>query len=147
MNQLLQATLQENYPSLFSLKDNKNEPLGAYGIECDDGWYEIISSLCFMIDQQERNIKGNNKYRISKNQEPIAYESFRFTQIKEKFGGLRIYYYGGNEYVRGLIGMAESWSYQTCEKCGDKGKIDKKGWIRVLCNKCNNHETKNTILS
>ena len=117
--------LIEKYPSLFVLKDDKTEPIGAYGIECNDGWFDILDSLCFLIDQQEKNVEGNNQYRISQNQEPVEYESFRFTQIKEKFGGLRVYYYGGNEYTRGLVGMAESWSYHTCEKCAAKGKPDK----------------------
>ena len=126
----------EKYPSLFSLKDNPKEPIGVYGIECGEGWCDIIDSLCFMIAQQERNIEGNNKYRVSKGEKPIEYEPFRFTQIKEKFGGLRVYYYGGNEYTRGLVGMAESWSYHTCEKCGSKGKPDKKGWIMTLCDNC-----------
>jgi hypothetical protein len=89
-----------------------------------------------MIAQHERNIEGNNKYRISQNQEPVEYEPFRFTQIKEKFGGLTVYYYGGDEYTRGLIGMAGCWSYKTCERCGEKGTADRKGWIKVLCEKC-----------
>lgn len=66
MNLDKQNILQSEYTSLFSLKDNKNEPIGVYGIECGDGWYDILSSLCFMIAQQERNIEGNNKYRVSK---------------------------------------------------------------------------------
>lgn len=131
-----QHQLIEQYPAMFSLASNKNEPIGAYGIECGNGWFDILSSLCFMIAQQERNIEGNNKYLISQNKEPVEYEPFRFTQIKEKFGGLRVYYYGGNEYIRGLVGMAASWSYHTCEKCGNKGSPDKKGWIMTLCENC-----------
>jgi hypothetical protein len=127
--------LIEKYPQFFILKEDKNEPISG-GIECYDGWYEILSSLCFMIAQHERNIEGNNKYRISQNQEPVEYEPFRFTQIKEKFGGLTVYYYGGDEYTRGLIGMAGCWSYKTCERCGEKGTADRKGWIKVLCEKC-----------
>ena len=34
--------------------------------------------------------------------------------------------------------MAESWSYHTCEKCGEKGSKRGKGWITVLCDKCDN---------
>lgn len=132
--------LYEKYPNLFVNKDNKNEPIGCYGIECNDGWKEILSSLCFMIAQHERNIEGNNKYLISQNREPAEYEPVKFTQIKEKFGGLTIYYDGGNEYVRGLIGMAGCWSYNTCEKCGEKGSKRGKGWITVLCDKCDNKE-------
>jgi hypothetical protein len=130
--------LFEKYPNLFVNKDNKNEPIGCYGIECNSGWLQILSSLCFMIDQHERNIEGNNKYRISQNIEPVKYDPFRFTQIKEKFGGLTIYYDGGDEYTRGLIGMAGCWSYNTCEKCGEKGSKRGKGWITVLCDKCDN---------
>ena len=130
--------LFEKYPNLFVNKDNKNEPIGCFGIECDDGWKEILSSLCFMIAQHERNIEGSNKYLISQNREPVEYEPVKFTQIKEKFGGLTIYYDGGNEYVRGLIGMAGCWSYNTCEKCGEKGSKRGKGWITVLCDKCDN---------
>lgn len=130
--------LYEKYPSLFSLKDIKNEPIGAYGIECGDGWLEILSSLCFMIAQHERNIEGRNKYLKKENRvdEIVVYEPFRFTQIKEKFGGLTIYNDGGDEYTRGLIGMAGCWSYNVCERCGQKGKPDKKGWIMTLCESC-----------
>lgn len=130
--------LFEKYPDMFINKDNKNEPIGCFGIECDDGWKEILSSLCFMIAQHERNIEGNNKYLISQNREPVEYEPVKFTQIKEKFGGLTIYYDGGNEYVRGLVGMAGCWSYNTCEMCGEKGSKRGKGWITVLCDKCDN---------
>lgn len=138
MNEISETELYKKYPSLFSLKDNKTEPIGAYGIECDDGWYEILSSICFMVEQHERNIEGNNRYRISQNQNPIDYKPFQFTQIKEKFGGLRVYSNGGDEYTRGLIGMARCWSYKTCEICGNKGKTTKHGWLKTICEKCNN---------
>jgi len=134
--------LYEKYPNLFINKDNKNEPIGCYGIECGDGWYEILSSLCFMIAQHERNMKDRNDYHWKEYGEPTEefyhYKPVRFTQIKEKFGGLTIYYDGGNEYVRGLVGMAGCWSYNTCEKCGEKGSKRGKGWIKVLCDKCDN---------
>lgn len=135
MKQDLQNILIEKYPSLFALKDSKSEPM-AYGIECGDGWFDILSSLCFLIAQHERNIEGNNKYRKTQNLEPVSYEPVQFTQIKEKFGGLRIYTYGGDEYVQGSKSMAESWSYHTCENCGEKGQPNKTGWIITSCNKC-----------
>lgn len=138
MKEMSATELYEKYPSLFALKDNKTEPIGAYGIECGDGWLDILSSLCFLIAQHERNIEGRNKYLQKEGKEPVAYESFKFTQIKEKFGGLRIYYNGGDEYIRGLMGMAESWSYKTCEICGNKGQTTKHGWLKTICEKCNN---------
>lgn len=54
-------------------------------------------------------------------------------QIKEKFGGLRFYYDGGDDYVAGLVSMAESWAGKTCEECGSLGHSRSGGWIRTLC--------------
>ena len=56
-------------------------------------------------------------------------------QIKEKFGGLRFYYDGGDEYISGLESMAESWAARTCETCGDRGERRHGGWVRTLCDK------------
>ena len=56
-------------------------------------------------------------------------------QIKEKFGGLRFYYEGGDDYVQGLVAMAESWAARTCETCDERGERRHGGWIRTLCDK------------
>jgi len=56
-------------------------------------------------------------------------------QVKEKFGTLRFYYDGGDEFINGLVTMAESISGRTCEVCGAEGKHRSGGWIRVLCDK------------
>ena len=60
-------------------------------------------------------------------------------QIKEKFGGLRFYYDGGDDRISGMETMAEIWAGQTCETCGNKGERRSGGWIRTLCNE---HEAK-----
>jgi hypothetical protein len=54
-------------------------------------------------------------------------------QIKEKFGGLRFYYQGGDDHISGMVSMAEVWAGRTCETCGNKGKHRSGGWIRTLC--------------
>jgi hypothetical protein len=54
-------------------------------------------------------------------------------QVKEKFGTLRFYYTGGDEYISGLVSMAESMSGVTCETCGNPGKSLGRGWITTLC--------------
>ena len=54
-------------------------------------------------------------------------------QVKEKFGTLRFYYRGGDEYVRGVVDMAENMSSITCEACGNPGECIDGGWIRTLC--------------
>ena len=57
----------------------------------------------------------------------------RVEQIKEKFGGLRFYYQGGDDRIEGMVNMAEIWANHTCETCGNKGKRRDGGWIRTLC--------------
>lgn len=60
-------------------------------------------------------------------------EWVRIAQIKEKFGGLRFYYDGGDDTIQGMVTMAEVWASRTCEQCGNKGKQRGGGWIRTLC--------------
>jgi len=54
-------------------------------------------------------------------------------QVKEKFGTLRFYYTGGDEYISGLVSMAESMSGVTCETCGKPGTQTGGGWIKTVC--------------
>lgn len=54
-------------------------------------------------------------------------------QIKEKFGGLRFYYQGGDNEISGMVTMAEVWAGRTCETCSNKGEQRSGGWIRTLC--------------
>lgn len=56
-------------------------------------------------------------------------------QVKEKFGGLRFYYSGGDDCVYGMVRMAESWAARTCETCGERGSLRHGGWVRTLCDK------------
>jgi hypothetical protein len=60
-------------------------------------------------------------------------EWIHIQQIKEKFGGLRFYYYGGDDQIHGMVRMAELWAGHTCETCGNKGERRQGGWIRTLC--------------
>lgn len=132
-------TLYEKYPELFENRHKSpQQSCMAFGVEVGKGWYDILSDLCFMIAQHERNIEGNNKYRVSQNKEPVEYYPVKFDQIKEKFGGLRVYFSGGDDYVEGLVSMAECWSYKTCETCGERGQPTKGGWVITLCDKCRN---------
>lgn len=54
-------------------------------------------------------------------------------QVKEKFGGLRIYFEKGSEHLWELTGALEVKSYKICEKCGERGKPRTGGWIQTLC--------------
>ena len=64
------------------------------------------------------------------------------TQIKEKFGGLRFYYNGGDNEIDGMVRLAESLSYKICEYCGttiNVGMTQK--WYSTICGKCREEES------
>ena len=64
----------------------------------------------------------------------------RIDQVKEKFGGLRFYYSGGDDEISGMVRLAESLSYRTCEYCGSTKDIGyTSGWIISCCKSC--HES------
>ena len=64
---------------------------------------------------------------------PDACSQVVVQQVKEKFGGLRFYYYGGDEYIDGMVRTAETLSELTCEVCGAPGKIGGIGWVSCRC--------------
>lgn len=54
-------------------------------------------------------------------------------QIKEKFGTLRFYYDGGDEYVRGAVSFAEYLSSKICQETGDRASLCSRGsWVKTL---------------
>lgn len=138
MDQELQNQLFEKYPDLFSNKDKDimSSCMG-WGCDCGNGWYGIISSVCWMIKQHENNIKWQTKYKQKTDPDYQSdYFPVKFDQVKEKYGGLRMYFSGGDEYVEGLVSMGEAMSYKICEVCGNKGEPNKGGWISTLCGGC-----------
>ena len=130
-------TLYEKYPDLFiNRHKSPMESCMSFGIECGLGWYELLASVCWRIYQHEQNIE--RRKRVLKDQpekikEELEYFPVKFDQIKEKFGGLRFYYEGGDDYISGLVSMAESWADVACEQCGGIGKRRGGGWVRTLC--------------
>lgn len=59
------------------------------------------------------------------------------SQVKEKFGGLRVYTTFATDEMDDLIREAEKESEVTCELCGDPGvlRLDG-GWYMTRCDKC-----------
>ena len=135
------------------------------GFECNEGWYYILVSLFEAIDNHIKNYYRNTeklfKYSIFNSilnnipkysklyrklynlfdkyisRKPLAEFVFQITQIKEKYGTLRVYYYGGDQYVEALIDNAEHMSYYTCEFCGATKNVGQtKGWIYTICKDC-----------
>jgi len=116
--------IQEQYKDLFSDK--------FYDFSISDGWLAIITSLL-------KSIKNDIMY----NDMPEV----KIIQIKQKFGGLRVYYDGGDDATRGMVTMAMAIAEETCEDCGSTEDISQtSGYIRTLCTKCkNNHEVERKL--
>lgn len=144
MNQKLETKIFEKFPDLY--KDHKlteQESPMAFGIECDDGWFDIIWILSQSI--QNRLDWTNRLF-------PELQLSIRAVQVKEKWGGLR--YYTDISYrdspteeemrqinrlidtVSGMVVFAESLSHSICERCGGKGSLNKGPWYKTLCSQC-----------
>jgi hypothetical protein len=104
--------MEKEYPYLFE------EHCGGFAI--GPGWRHIVVELCnditWYCKQKQINIKVQ--------------------QVKEKFGGLRFYINSGDPAIGGMISMAEAWAENTCETCGERGKLDvKNNWMKTLCDK------------
>lgn len=67
---------------------------------------------------------------------PDAIPQVTLDQVKEKFGTLRFYYSGGDEYISGMVTMAEAMSGTTCESCGNPGERKGGGWVHTYCDPC-----------
>ena len=96
--------LREQYPELFK------SYLQGRAIEVGKGWRGIVERVLAAIDGQTELI-----------------------QIKEKFGGLRVYVRGGNEAVEEAIEQAEMEALYTCDVCGKDGRLGFDGFIAVRC--------------
>ena len=64
---------------------------------------------------------------------PVPIEQVVTQQVKEKYGGLRFYYSGGDEIIDAYVRFAEYLSERTCEVCGAPGKQRDGGWIVTRC--------------
>ncbi len=107
-----------------TLKNN----LMAFGFECGDGWYGIIFDA---FDKIQKHLNKIRNWKLRK--------EFRVVQVKEKFGGLRIYCNYETEYISDVIDEAVEIAYQTCELCGTTNNVDMRlvnGWYSTLCEKC-----------
>jgi hypothetical protein len=142
------AMMETLYPQMFA------NPYGGFCV--GSGWWPIISVLCHNIQLHIDQQNSRRKYLLENNPDhdriPDEVPQVTAAQIKEKFGGLRFYYDGGDDYISGMVTMAEAMASRTCEECGKPGKQRDGGWIRTLCdeheaerqeqmNKRNNNDT------
>jgi len=112
--------------STLSLMENGAQIPEWIDNECvGEGWHHILRDLHGRLAQIEPD--------------------YRVFQIKEKFGGLRVYTYtehlsdDDRKKVYAWIGIAEEEAWKTCEACGEYGSLrtERDGepwtWVRTLC--------------
>lgn len=130
MSQERRQKLFDDYPKLFAKRnltpeDRRRYPI-TWGLEHGDGWLTIVEELCKLIqhhiDQEQKKNPDSPQIEI--------------LQVKEKFGSMRFYTSHSDDYINGLISMAEHMSGKTCESCGNPGTMRGKGWMRVRCEPC-----------
>lgn len=119
MKQELEQKLYDAFPDFFQEKDlPATQSCMAWGCEIGDGWFQILWDLCEEIKK-------------------IYHEGFRFVQIKEKFGELRMYTTYPIESICCLLNDAKERSNKTCEYCGSTESVTQSGgWIKTLCKEC-----------
>jgi hypothetical protein len=126
MTRELDELLVSKYPKIFADRHGDMRATAmCWGFECNDGWFWLLDSLCSSI---QGYIDNNGHLNIP---QVVA------TQVKEKFGGLRFYHYGGDDIIHGMVWLAEHQSYNICENCGSTKDIGRtSGWVYVRCKEC-----------
>ncbi|MDO3014644.1 hypothetical protein A5642_03940 [Mycolicibacterium mucogenicum] len=93
-------------------------------LDVDAGWYALI------IDTDNELARIDPDYVVH--------------QAKQKFGTLRYYCApsGGDptgalqDAMDAVIDEAERKSANTCERCGQPGTLQDRGWVKTLCTSC-----------
>lgn len=116
-----QRELQERHPRLFRDPEPPHHIVGS--IETAEGWRDVVERACGRI---EAALDPDDRVTVS--------------QVKSKFGTLRIYWEGMVENpvtghaIEDAIALAEARSACTCETCGEEGRLHYwNGWYRTSC--------------
>jgi hypothetical protein len=157
MKRELDEALCAKYPLIFKDRNaDMRTTAMCWGLECGDGWYNIIDVLCGLWTSEYRQAQTRYDFIKDKVDQPqwegskkiitqeqideakakLDEETLKVpvaVQVKEKFGGLRFYVQAATKEHYNYISFAESMSYRTCESCGADGKTYTDGWHRTLC--------------
>lgn len=91
--------------------------------EIPEGWHRLFLLYCKHIHPHLERANMLDKYT--------------FTQVKEKYGTLRIYDSGYPKSAYYLADLFESFSKYVCPICGRyPTKYETAGWVTYLCEEC-----------
>lgn len=125
MKEEIELKLVEEFPRLLKgYRGDPTETCLAFGLECGNGWAEIIHKCCEQLDALDKLDKSL---------------SITIDQIKEKFGELRIYLTTTSDnpavsaIAYSIVRNAELCSQSTCEVSGMYGSLCRRGmWYKTL---------------
>jgi hypothetical protein len=113
MNEFEQK-MYDKYPVMLKgLTMSAQESCLSWGFECGEGWHPILEEMFDKLGALDEDVD--------------------IGQVKEKLGGLRVYYMGVSDNVAKIIKEAETKCETTCEVCGKEGTLNTKGWYSVRC--------------
>lgn len=122
MNHQVMEKFRKDYPLLMIQEDGS---FTRFGFECGPGWLPLIYELFGFLEDLQRT----------------SGKAVRVSQVKEKFGSLRVYMGCDNalsDDVDLLETLFESLSVRVCDVCGSPGRIEKtKGGY--VCTRCPDH--------
>lgn len=85
------------------------------GMSFDGGWGDLVMAMAAWLGE-------------------VAPDLPAFSQTKEKFAELRLYYGPGDGIAQQIIDSAEYLSEHICETCGAAGKVhNNHGWLKAAC--------------
>lgn len=156
MSPELDAILCADFPLLYADRHaSMQETCMCWGFDCSDGWYDIIRRASAKLEDliKQEHAKQTHCYHCSEPREahpvperetkwgPVSCDKFQLipykaSQVKEKYGSLRMYMDYETEEMSAVIRLAEHDSAKTCEECGEPGEVRGKGWLMCRCDAC-----------
>jgi hypothetical protein len=99
----------------------------AFGFMCGEGWYpliyETLDKIQAIVDRDGLDLE--------------------ITEVKEKFGELRIYTSTYTDEIDDILWEATYKSHKICEVCGKAGEVvETNGWLMTRCEECLESEDK-----
>lgn len=125
MNKELDEALVRDFPLLYADRHaHMISTAMCWGFECGDGWEPLIRKLSQKLED------------LIKAEPPEAHAYLKASQVKEKYGTLRVYLAGGTDAMYKEISLADKESATICEYCGKPGRLTGSGWYTTQCVEC-----------
>lgn len=96
-----------------------------WGFDVSDGWFEILRTMLGKLETARLKLPPEQAAHV------------KLAQVKEKYGGLRVYLTCYPEGADKILEEASKASYETCEICGSTQDVTTEGgWLTTECRAC-----------